>query len=83
MGEIFGWHRELEQEPDAKARELLAMSKGELTYFRYLYELFWGGYKRTKLLLPEKRLVRQMVDEKPFEPFGVPNQVSTFESDNK
>lgn len=68
---------------DPKVKQLTNLNiKGELNYFKYLYELFWGGYKRAKLLMPDKSLVRLFVDSKPFEPFGVPGMVSTVTKDD-
>ena len=53
-----------------------------MNYFQYLYELFWGNYKKTKLLMPDKKLVRAEVNKRPFEPFGVPGMTTTVKQDD-
>jgi hypothetical protein len=53
-----------------------------MNYFQYLYELFWGNYKKVKLFTPDPKLVREEVNKRPFEPFGVPGMVSTVKPDD-
>jgi hypothetical protein len=42
-----------------------------MNYFQYLYELFYGNYKKMKLFTPDPKLVAEEVSKRPFEPFGI------------
>lgn len=51
-----------------------------MNYFQYLYELFWGQYKKIKQFTPDPKLVREEVNKRPYELFGVPDVMTTVKS---